>query len=237
MIPLHLVQVSCGAGWNDVWKILRRLILHCFEMLFQNKKIACVFWRFWPTRPWVRWRDCIFRLLLWMLVWWIRRCRFLLLSMKCSNRGPAKLSRILLIYWIYQVTSPPLAWSICCGIRSWHCCPVFCWVYRKKDDFNGVVWLGSPSTRTCWKWRAVCGMSTHLQLLVNGTVLVVMRIVTMWWRWVVVETIVWPALVFFCVLPVRGGLVFALLAGGPWHPVGHESVGGGWWGRGAPASR
>ena len=72
-----------------------------------------------------------------MLVWWMRRCRFLLLSMKCSNRGPAKLSRILLIYWIYQVTSPPLAWSICCGIRSCHCWPVFCWVYRKKDDFNG----------------------------------------------------------------------------------------------------
>ena len=33
---------------------------------------------------------------------------------------------------------------------------------------------------------------------------------------------------FFCrVLPVRGCLVFVLLAGGPWHPVGHESVGGG----------
>lgn len=71
-------------------------------------------------------------------------------------------------------------------------------------------------------------MSTHLQLLVNGTVLVVMRIVTMWWRWVVVETIAWLVLVFFFhVLPVRGGFVFVLLAGGPWHPVGHEGVGGG----------
>ena len=32
---------------------------------------------------------------------------------------------------------------------------------------------------------------------------------------------------FFPVLPVRGGFVFVLLAGGPWHPVGHEGVGGG----------
>ena len=49
----------------------------------------------------------------------------------------------------------------------------------------------------------------------------------MWWRWVVVETIAWLVLFFFHVLPVRGGFVFVLLAGGPWHPVGHEGVGGG----------
>ena len=32
---------------------------------------------------------------------------------------------------------------------------------------------------------------------------------------------------FVHVLPVRGGSVFVLLAGGPWHPVGHEGAGGG----------
>ena len=66
MMPLRLVQVSCGAGSNDVWKVLRRLILHCSEMLFQNKKIVCVYWLFWATRLWVRWKVCILRLLLWM---------------------------------------------------------------------------------------------------------------------------------------------------------------------------
>ena len=38
MMPLRLVQVSRGAGSNDVWKVFRRLILHCSEMLFQNKR-------------------------------------------------------------------------------------------------------------------------------------------------------------------------------------------------------
>ena len=32
---------------------------------------------------------------------------------------------------------------------------------------------------------------------------------------------------FFHVLPVPDGFVFVLLAGGPWHPVGHEGVCGG----------
>ena len=33
--------------------------------------------------------------------------------------------------------------------------------------------------------------------------------------------------IFFHVVPVRVGFVFALLAGGPWHPVRHEGIGGG----------
>ena len=69
-------------------------------------------------------------------------------------------------------------------------------MYRKKDDLDSVVWWGSPSNRTCWKRRAVCGMFTRLKLLVNGTVLVVMRIVKMWWRWVVVESIAWCGVCF-----------------------------------------
>ena len=77
-------------------------------------------------------------------VWWMGLCRFLLLSMECNDRCPAKLSWILLIFKIYRVTSPPLAWSICCGIKWWHCILVLCFaecIGRKTTwmvSFGGV---------------------------------------------------------------------------------------------------
>ena len=52
----------------------------------------------------------------------------------------------------------------------------------------------------------------------------------MWWRCVVVESIAWCGVCFSCLAGVGssavvpGGFVFVLLAGGPWHPMGHEGV-------------